>query len=433
MRFLPFPPSVYRASRTLQHQYALLLTIQGDYREAVAHLEKLLGHVELDTGRLLYNIGTCYNLQQKTTEALGFYEKAFTAGYRAASLYKDWAGIFQQTGNIEAAEKKYAEAINLFPNDEKILYEYGNFLLKTERYAEGFALYEHRWKILKIQPVDLAIPRWIGESRVDSLLVIKEQGIGDQILYSSLLPALQQKAGQVTAAFNIRLVPLLQRTLPGVSVLTGDLSAGEVAKRFDAYMTCADMVRLAPESIGWQLGYLRPDQDRLSRLREKYQQMFPGKTLIGVSWRSTRATYGEMKSVDILNWAPILTQRSCQFVSLQYGEVRAELQQVREQLDVEIYLDPDIDSFADLDGLAAQVNALDLVVTTSNSTAHIAAGTHAPPWIMIPAGQSLLWYWGYRAQNTRWYPEARLFRAAQPDDWQPVIESVAQALRARLG
>jgi hypothetical protein len=139
-----------------------------------------------------------------------------------------------------------------------------------------------------------------------------------------------------------------------------------------------------------------------------------------------------MKSIDLLEWAPILAQESCQFVSLQYGEVGADLQRIKEQLGVEIYLDPEIDSFADLDGLAAQANALDLVITTSNSTAHIAAGSQAPTWILIPAGQSLLWYWGYRDQETRWYPAARLFRAKQPDAWQPVIENVAQALRERL-
>ncbi|MFZ5561291.1 MAG: tetratricopeptide repeat protein [Pseudomonadota bacterium] len=422
------PPALYAASKKLQFQHALVLSKQGHYDEAIALLEKLAGAPELDTARIWYIIGNCHNLRQRIDTALGFYHKAYAAGLRAAPFFKDWAGIHQQRGDVPAAEKMYAEAVKQFPDDEKLLYEYSSFLLKAERYEQGFALYQHRWQTIKPRPATPALPEWDGKTPVGALLVLQEQGIGDQLVYSALLPALLDKAEKVTAAFDLRLAPLLQRAYPGLDVATQNLSAADVAAHYDAYVTCADMGRFVPEAIGWQGGYLKPDAGRVARLQARYRQRFPGKQLIGLAWSSQRATYGEMKSINLLSWRPILENPACQFICLQYGEVEEELRKVRDTLGVEIYRDPDIDSFADLDGLAAQAHALDLVISTSNSTAHVAAATDAPTWVIVPMGQALLWYWGFRESATRWYPHVRLFRARAPAEWGPVMAAVADAL-----
>ncbi|MFZ5561290.1 MAG: tetratricopeptide repeat protein [Pseudomonadota bacterium] len=430
--FNAIPASLQPIPDRLKLLYALLLVQQGRYPEALPRLENLLGSAEVEAGNLCLNIGACYNLMQESGKALHYYEKAFEAGLQIPRLFKDWAGIHQQRGDVPAAEKMYAEALKRFPDDAEVLHEYAGFLLKTERYEQGFALYGHRWQSRGMKPAELPLPEWDGKTPVGALLVLQEQGIGDQLVYSALLPALLDKAEKVTAAFDLRLAPLLQRAYPGLDVATQNLSAADVAAHYDAYVTCADMGRFVPEAIGWQGGYLKPDAGRVARLQARYRQRFPGKQLIGLAWSSQRATYGEMKSINLLSWRPILENPACQFICLQYGEVEEELRKVRDTLGVDIYRDPDIDSFADLDGLAAQAHALDLVISTSNSTAHVAAATDAPTWVIVPAGQGLFWYWGFRESATRWYPHVRLFRARAPAEWGPVMAAVADALASHI-
>jgi hypothetical protein len=422
------PPALYAGSRKLQFQHALLLIKQARHDDAITLLEKLEGSPELETARIHHLIGNCHNLQQRIDKALAFYQKAYAAGLRTAPFLKDWAGIYHQQGDIANAEKLYAEALRLYPDYEKLQYEYANFLLKAERYEQGFELYHHRWATTGEAHALPNLPVWDGKTRIGSLLVIKEQGLGDQVLYSALLPAMLEKVGKVTAAFDIRLAPLLQRSYPGMEIATQNIPADEVVKKFDAHVTCADMGRFALDAIGWKYGYLKPDQARVGQLREKYRQLFPGKKLIGISWNSKRGTCSELKSTTLQSWRPILETPGCQFISMQYGDVDEELRKIQDSLGITIYRDPDVDSFADIDGLAAQSHALDLVISTSSSTAHVAAATDARTWVILPMGQALLWYWGYRDAETGWYPRTRLFRASAPTDWEPVLGRVAGAL-----
>lgn len=134
-----------------------------------------------------------------------------------------------------------------------------------------------------------------------------------------------------------------------------------------------------------------------------------------------------MKSIDISEWRPVLDCPGVQFVSLQYGDVSEDLRIAREVFGVEIFQDAEIDSFNDLDGLVAQMHALDLVISVSNTTAHLAASTNVPIWVILP--QHLLWYWGFQEERTDWYPNARLFRFKEMCKCSPDMLEVASTLK----
>lgn len=433
------PPEVYRQSTQIRSRHLRLLIHQNQYEKALEVIDSLAGTkaADLDWALLYFNQAVCHNQLGHLEVALDLYEKAYAAGMRESALYENWARVHQLLGRIEEAGKLYQEVIEKFPHISSIQYEYALLLLKSENYCKGFGLYGNRWKtgLPEFRPceaAELGIPLWDGKSPVRSLLIGREQGIGDQLVCSALLPAMAEKFGNLTVAMDPRLAPLLSRSFPGLNVLDHALTTDE-AKQYDAYLPAADLGIHAIDGIGWKHGYLKPDALRVQKLREKYQQLFPGKKLVGVSWKSKRAALGEEKSVDIQDWGALLNHPECQFVSLQYGDVSDDIRRAREIFGIEIYLDPEIDSFNDIDGLAAQVNALDLVITTSNSTAHVAAATNARTWVLLPMGTGLLWYWGYRDTESTWYPNIRLFRMQKPGEWAPVLAAAGQALRDTLG
>lgn len=428
--FRAIPASLYEKSAPLRNLHALLLIGTAQYERASELLESLKGQSGIDESRRCFNLAACFSHQEQLEAAWGMYERAYEEGLRTALLYKNRAGIAQRMGDMATAEKLYLEGISSFPGNVELEYEYAHFLLRFEQFAKGFPLYSRRWKsrLSHEKPLQLPLPHWDGKSAIKSLLVIGEQGVGDQVVYASLLPALQDKVPRVTVGFDPRLQPLLERSWPGFAFFSGEIDHEAVGGRFDAYLYAADAGALVPDASAWARGYLKPDAGRASSLREKYQELFPGKRLIGISWKSRRADFGARKTVDLMAWRSVLELEQCQFICLQYDDAAAEIAEVREAIGVEIYKDPDIDSFHDLDGAVAQMHALDLVISTSSTTAHLAAATDAPTWVILPMWSGLFWYWGYRETQSAWYRRARLFRAQRPDVWEPVMASVRQAL-----
>lgn len=98
---------------------------------------------------------------------------------------------------------------------------------------------------------------------------------------------------------------------------------------------------------------------------------------------------------------------------------------------VELVMDDGVDQIVDLDGFAAQVAAMDLVVTIDNTTAHLAGALGVPVWLLLPFGPD--WRWGAEGSGSVWYPGMRVFRQTRRGDWGSVVAEVAEALRVLLG
>jgi ADP-heptose:LPS heptosyltransferase len=91
-----------------------------------------------------------------------------------------------------------------------------------------------------------------------------------------------------------------------------------------------------------------------------------------------------------------------------------------------VVVDRTVDQFADIDLFAAQVAAMDLVITIDNSAAHLAGALGVPTWLLLPYAPD--WRWMLDRDDSPWYPTMRLFRQATPGDWQGVVQSVQRAL-----
>lgn len=157
----------------------------------------------------------------------------------------------------------------------------------------------------------------------------------------------------------------------------------------------------------------------------------PGARAVGLSWRSSNADFGDHKSVPLADWAPILQCPGVIFVSVQYGETGADIARAETEAGISVWQDAAVDPLRDMDAAAAQIASLDLVITVSNTAAHLAGGLGHPTWLLLPApGHGLLWYWGIAGEDNRVYPSLRCIRQAAPGDWRPVISRVASELRS---
>ncbi len=87
----------------------------------------------------------------------------------------------------------------------------------------------------------------------------------------------------------------------------------------------------------------------------------------------------------------------------------------------------DLDLSADIDGLAAAISALDLVITSANVTAHLAGALGKPCWVLVPDQPS--WRWLASGDACPWYPSMRLFRQREPGDWAAPMAALQAALK----
>jgi hypothetical protein len=259
-------------------------------------------------------------------------------------------------------------------------------------------------------------------------LIWGEQGLGDEILYASMVPELTELAQSVVLEVEPRLVKLFSRSFAGVSVVghshepyRGPFAAQEPIAGLGKYFRSDWQCFPAREH-----GYLVADNDRAADLRRRLR----ADIVVGLSWGSQNPKFGKAKSAPLQDFAPVLRWPCCRFVDLQYGDTAGERATVERETGVHIEHLDDIDNTRDIDGLAALISACDLVVTVSNVTAHLAGALGKPTWVLVPSGNARLWYWFKEGEHSPWYPRVRLRRQSLGQSWAELISSIANEISA---
>jgi ADP-heptose:LPS heptosyltransferase len=319
------------------------------------------------------------------------------------------------------------------PTHAEANYNRALLLLNSMKLEEGWRLYERRLdsdtsirKFFGGQRLQLA-PDWYGYGQPESLLVIGEQGLGDQIFFAGMLSDLAKQVPNATVCVEPRLVPLFKRSMPALNFISPDQLDGS---QFDAQIYLGSLGKLYrpnTESLSAiQSPYLLADENRTNELRAKLKQ--PEKLVCGISWISKNADHGEGKSLSLEGLIPVLQLPGFEFVDLQYGDTAEERDQLTKNHGIDIRHIDEVDNHNDLDGLAALINACDIVVTVSNTTAHLAAALGKPVIVLLPNLDCLFWYWHRDSGTTPWYPTARMFRRSDSGMWDDVVDAAAVTL-----
>jgi tetratricopeptide (TPR) repeat protein/ADP-heptose:LPS heptosyltransferase len=351
--------------------------------------------------------------------ALGHADRAVVAHRHAVGLvpnvgeyHLNLANSLRELGDLEGAIAAFRRAIALEANSVPAHNNLGGALLMAGHLKEGWQEFEWRWRMGDNPKLRgrYAWPLWNGEDIAGrSLLVWGEQGIGDVILFASMLPDLLKYRARLTLEIDERLVPLFARSFPEISVIARGDNAP--AGPFDAQVNIGRLgLFLRPDaaSFAGQKPFLAADPARVAEFKARYAALHPGPK-IGIAWRSNSPSY-RRKSIGLEAWTPLLNRTDLCFVSLQYGEVAADLRHAKDKLGAAIVHDTSFDTWADLDGLAAQIASLDAVVSVSNLNVHVAGAQAIPTHVLLTS--NALWYWPHNQAATPWYSALTVHRLA---------------------
>ncbi len=337
-----------------------------------------------------------------------------------------------QTGRHDEALPILDQAIADQPQEPMRRFPRATIHLLNERYAEGWDDYAFRTLASSKHLRMLPFPVWQSEPlEGKTILLLAEQGLGDQVMFASCLPdLLALKPGRVIVEAIDRVAPTLARSFPKCEIVSTRQDPGfDWVTRLgtvDCFLPMGDLPRRFRRShadFPAHNGYLQADPERVRHWRAKLGELGPGPT-IGVSWRGgSEATRRVIRTMDVTQLEPLTRAHAAQWVCLQYGDVGDDLARAR-AAGMTVHYWPE--SIKVLDEFAALITALDLVITVCNTTVHYAGALAKPVWIMAPKVPE--WRYGLYSAVLPWYPSSRIYRQAEAEKWQGVLDALQRQL-----
>ena len=351
-------------------------------------------------------------------------QNAFLISYAVAKAY---------VGDFDKALKLLDEALLLQPHDASLRLQRAQINLLLGDFEKGWEDYAYRGLAYTKHYRVLPFKKWQGEALEDKCIVIlAEQGLGDQVMLASCLPdLLALNPARVVLEAIGRVAPTLARSFPQCEVIHTRQDKGmDWAKELgqvDYFLPLGDLPLYfrKDRSSFPGLAYLQPDPARVAYWTRQLEAAGP-RPWVGTSWRGgAQATRQVLRTMSPSELAPVAAGVEATWVSLQYGAVEEDLK-IAENSGMKLLNWPE--AIADLDEFAALIAALDYVVTVCNTTVHYAGALGKPVLVLAPHIPE--WRYGLYTARMPWYPNVTVLRQAKLNDWTGVVGDAHQRLAA---
>ena len=398
------------------HLLGLIAHQTEHYQEAIDLIKKA---INLRPEAIFYhNLGMVYDKLEKEEESSESFLKAISINpsYLNAELaYYNIASYLKDKGNLKESLEYYNKAIEANKDFAEAYWNRGLLLLISGRLEEGWKDYEYRFK--KNKPSDSRIfnkPKWDGSIlNGKRILVVSEQGFGDNIQFVRYIPWVKERGGYVILECKKGLEKLF-KSISEIDQFVAKENSSKVD--YDFYIHLMSLPRVFGtnlNSIPNKTPYLQADLKLVDKFREKIQ----GKFKIGICWKGNPNHENDKnRSISFEKFRVLKEIPGVKLFSLQKEE-RASDSDV-------VDLSEDMNDFADS---AAIVENLDLVISVDTSIAHLAGSLNKPVWTLLP----LLPDWRYLLERSDclWYPSMRLFRQSNPGDWDSLFSEVVREVK----
>jgi len=371
---------------------------------------------------VLSNLGTVLKDLGDLSEAVRILRQAIALGGGVMAHSNLGHALYLQ-GHIADAAHCFDAALTISPNDPDALFHRGVVNLLMGNWTQGWQQYEARWFCRRTQERRRHDEKEVwdgGNLSGKTILLWSEQGLGDTLHFIRFAEQVAAKGGRVIVECQPALVSLLE-SMPSVA---GVFAVGDELPDFDVQaplLSLPHLLGLTIENLPQTGPYLAPPADRVDLWREWNKTDLPR---IGIVWSGESRRQNvecvlidRRRSIMLDTLAPVLALPGLQFVSLQLGPARAQLNRW------EKIFDPAgrIRDFADT---AALISHLDLVISVDTSVAHLAAALGKP--VMLLSRFDGCWRWLQGRTDSPWYPTVKLYSQPSAGDWVNPVAALAQ-------
>ena len=343
-------------------------------------------------------------------------EEAITLAGELQPLLLNRAGLLRESRQFASALQTLDRLLGLYPYSVDGHLAEGFIRMLMGDWDRGWRKREWRWNhphFRKLMPPQL--PVWDGSSAFQSRLwVVLEQGFGDFIQFSRLLPEIRNRVGEVIVRVPKALMSMARCSFPQIKWV--EESEVPIADCWVGLMSLPERLRLQPDQVTGADGYLKIPFDRLQNEAPSHGDLRIGLVHAGNSGHANDR-FRSMSVEALSGLAEIPGVRWCQ--------VQPE---VRDANRLPMKLESPPFPLKDFAATALWIQSLDLVLSVDTSVAHLAGALGIPVWILLPYAPD--WRWGVHGVESIWYRSARLFRQPRPLDWAAVLQDVRGQLPA---
>jgi len=386
-----------------------ILQAAGDLK---GNLDNALKAVAIDpTSALAFNnLGSAFSDMAMFNEAKHAFETALMLDSKQVDALINLGGIEARLRNPKGAIESYEEVVRLLPPSAQQRIDavkfYASFeYLKLGMLEKGWDYYEGGFSPLvpakgaRSPNRKFSVPRWDGEPlNGKTLLVWREQGLGDELLFATCLHELQALGGQIIVECDARLVETFTRSFPffrvraeGFQQQTGN---APTTHDFDLHCPIGSLMRHFRGNIrNFERGgaYIKTDPQKVEKFKTRLLPHVGKHKLVGICWRSGRLDpVRNLGYTNLDEWSEVLKLPGFKFVNLQYGDCESELRAAEAKLGVEIIRWPDLDLKNDLDNVFALMNSLDFTVSVQTAVVTMSNAANVPTLIVKGGGWTQL-------------------------------------------
>jgi hypothetical protein len=362
--------------------------------------------------------------ENRPDQALKCYMLAMCHDPDSAAAFNNYGNVLRECGQPRRGIPFLEHAAILDPSNVTAKFNLAVSYLIMGDYARGWPAYEARWQYEHLAGTEPQHqqPRWRGEDLRDkTILVVGEQGHGDNIQFCRFLFNLHAAGAKILFQVTDGMIPLLANA----SIINWVGRYTDQPPDFDYWipiMSIPGILGITLDNLPTQVQYITAQE---TQVKEWLKKLGPKKRMrVGFSWSGRRdAWLNQHKGVPFETMLELVRNNpEYEWINLQVDATDEESQALAE-VGVTMYPGT-IASFADT---AALMMCLDVVISVDTAITHLAGSLGRPTWLMLQ-WFATDWRWMLDRDSSPWYSTVRLFRQPAMGDWTSVTRKIAQYL-----
>ena len=449
----------------MRNNYANTLKELGRTDEAIEQYSTALesAHGDPDT---YYNLGVLFESLEQVDRACDNYEKALKTDPNHPGVNFNLGNVLRSMGQLEHAIEKYKKVIEVMPDHAKAHVNLGHALWVSDdqkaagdhwhqaleidneladahvnlalmnfeqgNISEGWERFEWRDKARSYESPHRQFPqpKWDGSPLNGKEIILwGEMGLGDQISYASMIPDVLKQGGKVTIECTQRLVQLFARSFEGAEVFAAPYTPAEDGHRsYDFQSPTPSLGRYFRKTVqdfpnvDDKYIYLKADPNKKAYWQEQLADL-SDKPKIGLSWSSNlvkdefKHFYASMKDME-----PLLSLTGVDFICLVPSDVDDDIAKALKEYGVTIHVLEGLDLKQDVDGVAALLSSLDIVVSCLSTVSELSGALGVRTLGFIGESCHVQWM---GTNDVLWFPNTHYHAKHKSDPWQPVFTGIS--------
>ncbi len=384
--------------------------------------------IQPDFATALANLGNVLHIKGKLDEAEECLRRAVAVSPDFATAHSNLGVLLKARGRNDEAEESLKRAVEIKP-------DYAPARANLARLLLGLGDFGRAWEHYALRQTVRNSPRALWQKslphdlRGKRLLILKEQGLGDEIFFLRFAPELKRRGAAITYLADVRIGSIIAR----LAFIDRVVRKGEEPDEVDITLSVGDL----PLAVGMKSAADIPvpsplpvEPERAARMETRLKELGPP-PYVGITWRAGTPNHlgGFFKLAPLEGLAELLGGFRGTFLALQRKPEAGEIEALGQKIASPVHDFTALNE--DLEDMLALLALMDEYVTVSNTNVHLRAGAGRTSRVLVPNPPEYRWM----AEGTEspWFPGCRVYRQKVGGSWQEALDALSNDLAGALG